>query len=221
MRNEIAFLTLFCLATSVSAFSLTEFLTFIVLNSQFPIPCPCIDELTCIPALNISGLCVKVSEADTCDGLLFGFTECEICTSNGLTYCPGEIQTIGNATLPLDTAMCTNNPSVSCDFLPPEKHITCPKDCPAPLCGDDCPKKFAICHKPGTDAEKTLHVASAAIPGHLDHGDTIGPCDGGSDGQVHHNKYASVNRHRASASSSMSGRITVVSVLFLIICLVA
>lgn len=38
-----------------------------------------------------------------------------------------------------------------------------------------------ICHKPGTPAEQTLVVDddSVELTGHLGHGDTIGPCDGG------------------------------------------
>jgi hypothetical protein len=37
--------------------------------------------------------------------------------------------------------------------------------------------QVAICHKPGTAAEKTLLVAQSAVPGHLGHGDTLDPCD--------------------------------------------
>jgi hypothetical protein len=33
-----------------------------------------------------------------------------------------------------------------------------------------------ICHKPGTPAEKTLIVDDSAVPGHLRHGDYLGPC---------------------------------------------
>ena len=33
-----------------------------------------------------------------------------------------------------------------------------------------------ICHKPGTAAEKTMEIPLSALPGHLDHGDTYGPC---------------------------------------------
>ncbi len=33
-----------------------------------------------------------------------------------------------------------------------------------------------ICHRPGTPAEKTLVLPPSAIPGHLGHGDTLGPC---------------------------------------------
>ena len=33
-----------------------------------------------------------------------------------------------------------------------------------------------ICHKPGTPAEKTLIVDDDAVPGHLGHGDHLGPC---------------------------------------------
>ncbi len=36
-----------------------------------------------------------------------------------------------------------------------------------------------ICHKPGTPAEKTLVVDDDAVPGHVGHGDYLGPCGGG------------------------------------------
>jgi hypothetical protein len=35
---------------------------------------------------------------------------------------------------------------------------------------------ITICHKPGTPAEKTLVLPQAAVPGHLQHGDELGPC---------------------------------------------
>ena len=34
-----------------------------------------------------------------------------------------------------------------------------------------------ICHKPGTPAEMTLVVDDHAVPGHLGHGDFLGPCE--------------------------------------------
>ena len=37
--------------------------------------------------------------------------------------------------------------------------------------------KTTICHKPGTPAQKTMEVPDQALPGHLGHGDTVGPCD--------------------------------------------
>jgi hypothetical protein len=40
--------------------------------------------------------------------------------------------------------------------------------------------KISICHKPGTPAEKTLLLPASAIPGHLGHGDVLGPCSGPS-----------------------------------------
>ena len=36
-----------------------------------------------------------------------------------------------------------------------------------------------ICHKPGTPAQKTKSLPEPAIPGHLDHGDTLGACSDG------------------------------------------
>ena len=44
------------------------------------------------------------------------------------------------------------------------------------LSSDTSPKKVAICHKPGTPAEKTLFLAKSAVPEHLGHGDTLGNC---------------------------------------------
>ena len=44
------------------------------------------------------------------------------------------------------------------------------------------PDKVTICHKPGTPAEKTLRVPPRAVQAHLDHGDTLGPCDGDNGG---------------------------------------
>jgi len=40
------------------------------------------------------------------------------------------------------------------------------------------PPPTTICHKPGTPAQKTLTLPSTAIPGHLGHGDVLGPCAG-------------------------------------------
>ena len=36
--------------------------------------------------------------------------------------------------------------------------------------------QVTICHKPGTPAEQTKEVDSPAVPAHLAHGDTLGPC---------------------------------------------
>lgn len=51
-----------------------------------------------------------------------------------------------------------------------------------PISADYPPKskdKVAICHKPGTKSEKTMEVPAAAVPGHLNHGDTLGACGSG------------------------------------------
>jgi len=40
-------------------------------------------------------------------------------------------------------------------------------------------QKTVVCHKPGTPAEGTLEVATAAVQAHLDHGDVLGECGGG------------------------------------------
>lgn len=36
--------------------------------------------------------------------------------------------------------------------------------------------KVELCHKPGTPAQKKLALPLAAVPGHLGHGDLLGPC---------------------------------------------
>jgi hypothetical protein len=38
--------------------------------------------------------------------------------------------------------------------------------------------KVTICHRPGTPVEHTITVADDAVPGHLAHGDYLGPCGG-------------------------------------------
>jgi hypothetical protein len=44
--------------------------------------------------------------------------------------------------------------------------------------GDGQQDRVVICHKPGTPAEHTLSVPPEAVPAHLGHGDTLGPCEG-------------------------------------------
>lgn len=39
-------------------------------------------------------------------------------------------------------------------------------------------RKATICHKPGTAGQKTLVIPVQALPDHLGHGDTMGPCTG-------------------------------------------
>jgi hypothetical protein len=39
-------------------------------------------------------------------------------------------------------------------------------------------ENIVLCHKPGTNAEKTKTVPETALIGHLRHGDTFGACDG-------------------------------------------
>lgn len=36
--------------------------------------------------------------------------------------------------------------------------------------------KVAVCHMPGTPAERTLYLPESALQGHLGHGDTLGEC---------------------------------------------
>jgi len=44
--------------------------------------------------------------------------------------------------------------------------------------GDGPQERVVICHKPGTPAEHTMTVAQPAVAAHLEHGDTLGPCEG-------------------------------------------
>jgi len=44
--------------------------------------------------------------------------------------------------------------------------------------------KTVLCHKPGTPAEGTLEVATAAVEAHLGHGDVLGECTGGGPGDA-------------------------------------
>ena len=37
-------------------------------------------------------------------------------------------------------------------------------------------KRATVCHEPGTPAQKTLALPAPAVPGHVDHGDTLGAC---------------------------------------------
>lgn len=37
-------------------------------------------------------------------------------------------------------------------------------------------EKVELCHKPRTAAQKTISVFQSAVPGHLGHGDYLGPC---------------------------------------------
>lgn len=50
---------------------------------------------------------------------------------------------------------------------------------PAPDTGDNNGGQVTICHKPGGKGGHTLTVPQAALQAHLNHGDTLGPCDGG------------------------------------------
>jgi len=36
-------------------------------------------------------------------------------------------------------------------------------------------EKVLVCHKPGKNAH-TLSISASALPAHLGHGDTLGPC---------------------------------------------
>ncbi|MBN1641761.1 MAG: FecR domain-containing protein [Anaerolineae bacterium] len=47
---------------------------------------------------------------------------------------------------------------------------------PPPSVPPDKQERVLLCHKPGTPAQEELLVAPEAVPGHLAHGDTLGPC---------------------------------------------
>jgi hypothetical protein len=38
------------------------------------------------------------------------------------------------------------------------------------------PDDITICHKPGTNGEKTMVISASALSGHLGHGDSVGAC---------------------------------------------
>lgn len=48
----------------------------------------------------------------------------------------------------------------------------------AALAKDSAPgkNKVTVCHKPGTPAEKSMEIPETALKGHLEHGDSEGPC---------------------------------------------
>ena len=62
------------------------------------------------------------------------------------------------------------------DSLGPCVEEPIPPPSPPPTDTITATVKVTICHKPGTPAEKTLELPMAAVPGHLQHGDSLGPC---------------------------------------------
>ncbi len=48
----------------------------------------------------------------------------------------------------------------------------------SPPVGGNSPAKVAVCHKPGSPAQKTLMLPRPAVEAHIGHGDTPGPCPG-------------------------------------------
>ena len=147
--------------------------------------CPCIDDLICIP-LNGSlsfDFCVNVKNASNCNGLIAGFTECEICTNNNLIFCPGNAGFTDPA-FPFSGGTCTSSALRACPWLPSQNDtITSPTECPASVCETlDCPtngerNKTTICHKPDTKTERTIEVDTSEVPAHLGHGDFLGSCE--------------------------------------------
>lgn len=71
---------------------------------------------------------------------------------------------------PFGLTIESRNPFEGEEFLI-RSHVTS-----ANRCSDIPRKKAAICHKPGTSAEKTLVIAQSAVPAHLRHGDALGEC---------------------------------------------
>jgi hypothetical protein len=63
---------------------------------------------------------------------------------------------------------------------PKPEHIPKPKQTPKPESipqpGEEPTTKVEVCHKPGTPAQKTMWLPESAVPGHLAHGDVLGPC---------------------------------------------
>lgn len=64
------------------------------------------------------------------------------------------------------------------DSLPPTPTST-PTLTPPP--SSDTGGQVTICHKPGGKGGHTLTVPQSALQAHLNHGDTLGPCDSGND----------------------------------------
>jgi hypothetical protein len=57
---------------------------------------------------------------------------------------------------------------------PPPQPTATPAPPPAPGGGGGM---VTICHKPGTPAQQTLTIPESALQAHLNHGDTLGPCN--------------------------------------------
>jgi len=128
-----------------------------ITNAASPNFCPCIDDLICIPlngSLNFD-FCVNVKNISNCNGLIHGFTECETCTNNGLTFCPGSAG-FTNAALPFSGGTCTNNALLTCAWLPSQNDtITSPTECPASVCktldcipSNECFGEVPLCFLP-------------------------------------------------------------------------
>ena len=74
-----------------------------------------------------------------------------------------------------------------------------------PAAADQYPKKVTICHRTGSQKNpfRTITVSRNALPAHLRHGDTIGPCAGQSFTVCHKSK---AQKGKAKAQRTMRVR---------------
>ena len=74
-----------------------------------------------------------------------------------------------------------------------------------PAAADQYPKKVTICHRTGSNKNPfvTITVSRNAVPAHLRHGDTIGPCAGQSFTICHKSK---AQKGKAKAQRTMRVR---------------
>ncbi len=206
-----SFLVILFLCGGASCFVLDESFVGLLMG------CPCPDEVACIRFNSTTLDCVKLGDVDSCQSTPLGISECVPCVIEGLEWCR---ITFGNT----NSAVCTRDCDSLVNVLPglfnQTPPATCTDDCPSQLLCPDCDGdddaevKIAICHKPGTPAEKTLKVAPRAVPRHLGHGDAIGSCgshggevlSGNAFAQKHHNPHTFVkNSGDTSRRNSLLG----------------
>ena len=209
--------TLFLFAGRTSCFSLLE-QTFI----KNLVACPCPDEISC-RLVNVTQFsCQKLQNADLCETPPLGIAECVPCINAGLEWCP----IIGLGTSAFCAENCTEQLVDLLSNIFDDNIVTCTDDCPSELLCPDCDGdddaevKIAICHKPGTPAEKTLKVPTQALPGHLGHGDTIGSCGSHGGGQQQQQQQQHHNPHTFVKNSGNTSRINSLFGLAMTWCLV-